>query len=239
MRPSRATSNGPASCPVLLRVRQDRPQLGRGHGLAQAVAGVDGHHAVPPGGAAERPPVRPAPAAPDRDPWPLHGPRQHGDTGGGQILAVEGHRLAGPEGVQQVQGLIKPGGAHPGVGGLTERRELGGQRPEPGADDEPARGQHVQGGGFARHLRRPPPRQRVHHDRDPDPLGPGADRADHDGGIGDVAFRVIPEQMVPEEEAVPARLLGGHRQVDQQPRVTKGTDVGNPYRAARPPLRRQ
>jgi hypothetical protein len=54
-----------------------------------------------------------------------------------------------------------------------------------------------------------------------------------------VAFRVIPEQMVPEEEAVPARPLGGHRQVDQQPRITKGTDVGNPYRTARPPIRRQ
>ena len=48
---------------------------------------------------------------------------------------MEGHRLAGSQGVQQVQGLIEPGGAHPGVAGLAERRELGGHRPEPGTDE--------------------------------------------------------------------------------------------------------
>jgi hypothetical protein len=40
--------------------------------------------------------------------------------------------------------------------------------------------------------------------------------------------------VVPEEEAVPARLLGGHRQVHQQPRVTERAHAGDPHRAARP-----
>ena len=88
-------------------------------GMAEAVAGVGGHHPVPAGGAPERRFVRPPAAAPDGDPRPLHRPWQHPHIGGGQVLAVDRHRFPAPQRIEQAQRLIQPRRPLPGIAGLA------------------------------------------------------------------------------------------------------------------------
>src|SRR6185437_10909318 len=70
---------------------------------------------------------------------------------------------------------------------------------------------------------------------EPDPGRARRDRRDHRHRIGDVPALIVIQQMVPDEETVPAMLLGRRRELHQQQRVAERAYVRHPYRALRFP----
>jgi hypothetical protein len=144
---------------------------------------------------------------------PLHRARQHPHIDGGQVLAADRHRFPAPQRIKQAQRLIQPRRPLPGIAGLAERGELSLQRPEPGPHNQPSPRQQIHGHRFPRHLADTAAGQHVHQNAEPDPGRARRDRRDHRHRIGDVPALIVIQQMVPDEEAVPAVLLGRHRQL--------------------------
>jgi hypothetical protein len=72
---------------------------------------------------------------------------------------------------------------------------------------QPAAREPVERGGLPGDLDRPATRQRRDHGAEPDALGGGSDRRQRDLWVGHASHRLLPAQLVPDEDAVPAGLL--------------------------------
>ena len=183
--------------------------------------------AVPARRAAHRASSRPLTADPHRHPRALHRGRQEHDVVDDHVVAVEAHRLARPEQGEGRQALVQARGDLPRIGALAERAELVRQRSaQAHPQDHPAAGEPVQGRHLPGQLRHPPPRDRRDHRAQPD-----RPRRERGGGqqhprIGDLPaprFRV--GDVIPDEQAVPARVLGEPGQVGDDAGVGEVAEV--------------
>ncbi len=108
-------------------------------------------------------------------------------------------------------------GPHPRVDLLAEAGQL--THPavvaEPEAEHQPTAGEPVERDRLAGQHLRSAARQGRHHRADLQPLRGEGDRGQADPGVGDRAHRLGVEQVVPDEEAVPARCLGVAGQVGE------------------------
>ena len=147
----------------------------------------------------QRPAAGPARGDPHRDPGLLHRPRLE---------------VAVPVGGQLLQAVVQEHGPRLGVALLAEALgpELGRVgRAQPRAQDQAAAAEAVQRHGLARQLVRAAPGQRGDHRPDGHALGGHGHGGQRDPGIGHRAHRLAVLHVVPDEEAVPARLLGPRR----------------------------
>ena len=113
-----------------------------------------------------------------------------------------------------------------GVGArlAAERAELAPEvDAEPDTEHEATATQVVERHGLARHLPRPPARERRDQRADPHAVGRDRDRGEREPRVDerDVFFE---EEVVPHEEPVPTRLLGLAREIEQQVDVTEGSE---------------
>ena len=141
------------------------------------------------------------------------------------VAALEGEALAAPQAVEDLQALVEPVGAHARVRVLAEGAELllrAGA--EPGAEHQPAAGEQVDRGRLTRQQPGAAAGQRQDHHADADPLGDAGHRRQHHPGVHHRRL-VLVGQVVPDEEAVPAGLLGLAGQGDQQVGVGVLADV--------------
>jgi hypothetical protein len=187
----------------------------------------DRRRAVPAGRAAHRRPGGPLAADPHRYPRPLHGGRQERHVLDDHVLAVEGHRLPRPQQVQRLQPLVQARGEDLSVGGLAEAAELVCYRgAQAHAEDHPAAGEPVEGGDLPGQLGHPPPGHRRDHRAEPDPP-----RGQRRGGqqhprIRDRAPQLLAvSDVIPDEQPVPAGVLGTPRQVSEHAGVGEVTEV--------------
>ncbi len=113
-----------------------------------------------------------------------------------------------------MQPLVQALGEHLGVGRVTEAAVLAVDGvAEPGTQDHAAAGQAVQGGHLPGQLGRPPPGHGRDRGAQPDPAGGQGRGSEQDPGIGDFPAQVLlPDNVIPDEQRVPAGLLGpaGH-----------------------------
>jgi hypothetical protein len=182
-------------------------------GERRAVA--DREDAVVAGGAAQRGAVGPHAAQPHRGARPLHRRRAHLRAVEVERRAVVGDRLARPQRHEQLERLVEQ--ARPGapVGLLAEGGDLTpAVAAEAGAEDHAPARQAVEHRDLAGDLPRTPARQRRHHRPEAHALGGQGDGSQRDPRVGDVE-RVVRHDVVPEEHAVPAGLLGARADVGQ------------------------
>jgi hypothetical protein len=92
-----------------------------------------------------------------------------------------------------------------------------GRRADPDAEDQPAATQPVQARRLPGQLPRPPPRYRRDHGAELDPRGAGGDHGQDEPGIDDrrPVAAVREHDVVPQEEPVETRFLGGDAKLDQ------------------------
>ena len=183
--------------------------------------------AVPARRAAHRTPGRPQAADPHRHPRALHRGRQERDVVDDHVLAPEGHRLAGPEQGEGFQTFIQVRGDLFRIGALAEGAELVLQRSaQAHPQDHPAAGEPVQGRHLPGQLGHPPPRDRRDHRAQPD-----RPRRERGGGQQHPRIGDLPEprfgvgDVIPDEQAVPARVLGAPRQVGDDAGVGEVAEV--------------
>jgi hypothetical protein len=214
------------------RIRQEPVNLADGRGVRLPRPPVlsvrhqrDG--AVPARRAAHRASGRPHTADPHRHPRALHRGRQEHHVVDDHVVAVEGHRLARPQQVEGRQALVQARRDVPRIGGLAEGAELVRQRSaQAHPQDHPAAGEPVQGRHLPGQLRHPPPRDRRDHRAQPDRLCRERGGGQQYPRIGDVPqprFRV--GDVVPDEQAVPARVLGAPGQVGDDAGVGEVAEV--------------
>src|SRR5262245_41920834 len=166
---------------------------------------VDREEPVPTHGAANGPSVGPAAGDPDGDPRRLHRARLE---------------LARPELAEASEPVIESPRPLAGIDDLAERFELAvSVAPEPDAEDQSALAQVVEGDCLARDLVHAAPGERRNERAEADTLGVSGDRAQRHPRICDGADRRPVAEVVPQEHAVPALLLGVHRQSDERARI--------------------
>jgi hypothetical protein len=107
------------------------------------------HRTVPLGRAAHRSAVGPVAGDPHRRSGALDGCRQQCSLTDPVVPPVVVHCLAGPVAAQQSQALVEPLGEDDRVGGVAEARVFVFDRAaQPGAEDDAATGQRVEGGNL-------------------------------------------------------------------------------------------
>ena len=178
----------------------------------------------------QRSPVAVAAGQPDGHPRR----RQEPDVARGVVLALVVDGLAAQQAGQDREALVEHPAAHPGVRLVAERAEL--PHPvvaEPEAQHEAATGQDGQAGGLAGQHLRPAARQRGDHRPEQQPLGAQGDRRAARPRVGDRGHPVAVQQVVPDEEAVPAGRLGLGGEVADDPGVGEGVEGGDEEAAVR------
>ena len=203
-------SNGPLGAGAQLAHRGG--QLGERLGALQ----VDREDPVPARGAAHRPAVGPARRDPDRDP---------------RLLRGRGRELAAPQLHEPLEALVEQARALARIGRVAERRELAvAVAADADAEHEPAAAEAVERDRLARELGDPPPRRRGHQRADAHALGRARDRGHRDPRVGELAG-VHVDEVVPEEEAVPAAGLGRLGEPREPARVSELPEGGDEDRA--------
>ena len=204
-------SNGPVDA-----VAQLAPPPTASSATASGPGQVDREDAVPAGGAADRPAVVPARRDPDRDP---------------RLLRGRGRELAAPQLDEPVEPLVEQPRALARVARVAERRELAvAVAADADAEHEPAAAQAVERHRLARELRDPAPRRRGDERADAHALGRAGDRGHRDPRVRELAG-VLVDEVVPDEEAVPAPRLGGLGEPREPARVGELPEGGNEDRA--------
>ncbi len=90
---------------------------------------------------------------------------------------------------------------------------------EPDTENQAPLAQVIEGDRLARELVHAPPGEWRDEGSEPDALGVRGDRAQRDPRVGDGADRRSVEDVIPQEHAVPALLLGVHRQSEEHFRI--------------------
>jgi hypothetical protein len=162
---------------------------------------------------------------PDGDARLLHGPGLELRVADGVVRPGVAERLAAPETHQHIEALVEHGRMERIVGRLAEGRELGAAvRADADAEDQPAVAQVVERHGLAGELGGPPAGQRRHEGPELDPAGHHGHGRQFNPRIGD---RHAPRRadVIPEEEAVPAGVLGFARQIGDDADVGEVAEV--------------
>ena len=123
--------------------------------------------------------------------------------------------LSRPEPEDDLECLVEPIGHDGLVGDLPEPSELSpGVDPETHPEGEPALGQVIQGDRLPGHLVGASPGERGDGRPQADAAGDRGHGGQRDPGVGDVLDIIgRSPHVVPQEEAVPTRLFGGHGQL--------------------------
>jgi hypothetical protein len=173
--------------------------------------------------------VRPVATDPDRRAGLLHGRRQQRDVVDREVPALVVDRLAGPVASQQVEPLVQPLGEDDRVGRLAEAAVLvvyG--TAQTGAEHDPPVAERVERRDLTGEVLRAAPWHRRDQRSDRDPR-----RGESGGGQQHPrvaerlagAQRLVVHDVVPDEEAVPARLLDGDREPCHQLGVGEVAEV--------------
>jgi len=142
------------------------------------------------------------------------------------MLALEAEGLAAPEAGEDRQALVEDLRADLAITFVAEGRELlVVEVAQSDPHDQAALRKVVQGDGFASHLVHAPARQWRDHGTEADALGARSDRRHHDPGVGGRAASTG-DEVVPQEEAVPAGSFGLDGQIQQQAGVAEHAVVG-------------
>jgi hypothetical protein len=124
-----------------------------------------------------------------------------------------------------VERLVEDRGADPGAGLVAEVAEVHvGRLAEAHTEHGTPTGQVVEGDQVLGDHPRSPSRERRDHRAQQHPLGDLGDRPEQHPRVVHV-LHVVPAEVVPEEEAVPARGLGRAGQVDHDGRVRERRDA--------------
>ncbi len=217
---------------VAAAVRPHPRDHGRGVGHLPAAVLPHRHHAVPGGRPAEGAPAGPGAAHPDGDPRLLQRGRV---ADGGPVRArdpvvgagvLDG--LSAPQPVQDLEVLVEHGPPDGRVRLLPAVVPLEREGAAPDPEDEPPAAQTVQRGGLASHDQRPASGQRRDQRPEPDGVrGAGGGGQRHPGVHHVHRTGSESEQVVPEEEAVPAGGLGLDRPLRHQGRVQADSEAGH------------
>jgi hypothetical protein len=175
-------------------------------------------------------------AVPSRRPFQgaLVGPAGSNPDGDSRRLYRSRFKLTGPEFAELGEPVVESLGAFTLVDDLSEVFQfvgVAGAKTDP--EDQPSETETVQGYGFTRHFVHSAPGQRGHQGAQPDVVRVGGDGAQHHPGVRDSADWRLPEDVVPQEYAVPPEFLGAHRQVHEQGRIgqfVEGCQVESPLR---------
>jgi hypothetical protein len=136
-------------------------------------------------------------------------------------------RFPGPEPVEQFQVLVEHVAAGAVVGLLADVLPLEGKGAGADAEGEPAAAEPVEGGGLPGDDHGTTAGERRHESAEPDRRRRAGRRGERDPRVDDGdRTRSEGEEVVPEEEAVPARPFGGHRPVGDHSGVHTVTEAG-------------
>jgi len=122
--------------------------------------------------------------------------------------------------------------AHPGVALFAEPGELLAEpvAAEADAEREPAAAEAVERRGLAGELGGAAAGDRADHRPEAHLRGGGGDRGQGDPGVGRRGHRFAPAEVVPAEDAVPARFFGLSGETGDEPRVGRGVEEREPER---------
>src|SRR5262249_32523689 len=145
-----------------------------------------------------------------------------------EVLPAERERLAGPEAGEDGEPFVEELRAHVRIQLLAEVRVAGvALVADPGADDEPTARERINRQRFACDLPRASPRQGDDLDAEGHALRPHGDRCENDPRVAGRSRRIaLVTDVVLEENAVPACLLGQHRELEEKRRVAAGAASG-------------
>lgn len=182
---------------------------------------LDREESVPAHGAAEGPSVRPTGRDPDGDPRRLH------------RAWLE---LPGPKLDQAAEPVVESLRTLAGVHDFAERFELiVSDTAEPDAENQASLAQVIEGDRLACDLVHTPPGEWRDEGSESEAFGVRRDRAQRHPRVGDRSDRWSVEDVIPQEHAVPAVLLGMHGQSDEHFRigqVVERREVEPPPKAA-------
>ena len=181
-----------------------------------ATAGRDRRHPVPPSGSGGRGGAGPGPAHPDGNPRGLHRRREadaRPPRPGDPIVRSSkctGSPVHSRDTRSRCSSSISP--RTRGSGSSPQSVPLVRAATRAHAEDQPTLAQPVKGRGLPRHHERAPTWQRCHQRSQPDAGGATGRGGERDPGVDDVhRSRGEGEQMIPDEEAVPAGAFGASR----------------------------
>ena len=147
-------------------------------------------------------------------------------------------RFAGPIAAEQAEALVEPLGQDHRIGGVAEAGELVVDRAaEPGAEDDAATGQRVQGGNLSGQLLRSTAGHRCDQRAQTQLRRRQRGRGQQHPRIPERLPRsplLVMHDVIPHEQRVPTRGFGRHRNLGDRPGVGEVPKIGNVDRATHP-----
>ena len=183
------------------------------------------HHTVVARGAPKRTAVRPTPADPNGGTRSLRRSREKTVGINLRARSVVTDRLSAPEITDDFKCLVQTFRAFNIIGATTERREFFRHRSQAGSDDNTSAAKEIDRGDLLRERRRVSARQCRDEYPQPNPRRHRRDRGHdrprvHGRSVGGTVGEVIPD-----EEPVPPRALGGLGDVDEELRISEAGNI--------------
>ena len=185
---------------------------------------VDREQAFEPGRSSHRFQSITAGCEPERGARSLNGPGFEQHTVDGVVAAHIHHHFARQEIGEDVGTLVEHYPTRRSVGDFIETREFPTRvDAETESERDPAFTEQVDGENLACKLHRPASDNGGDEGTEPDPIGDGGDCGKGDPGVEDLVA-LGAKNVIPEEQAVPARLLHRDSELDHPMRVGEGAE---------------
>ena len=189
------------------------------HSLKAVGVDINREHALITSGSANRLHRRAPCGTPHRGPRTLGRPRFERHSINLEMLTRVHDGFALEESGDDVESFIEAGASGAGIHDLIEPRKFAsGVGAGADANGQTAITHQVDGQNLARQFDRPPTRHRGNHWTESDRGGGGRHRPEGNPRVDDLV-RLGPQDVVPEEQSVPARLFGRGREIDQLVRI--------------------
>ncbi len=146
----------------------------------------------------------------------------------GHVFAPERHRFTGPQLHQRVQRLVEDPSAAARLGILSEPCELVVGSAETDPEPEPTARQQIERHRLTCHDRHAPSCEGRHHRADHDSFGRRGDRCERHPRVDHRLPGPAADDVIPQEEPVPAGNLGLGGESCQLDRIGEVTTVGDP-----------